>query len=70
MPSYIKDTRHVINILSNYESRAGAWLVTADATSLYTAIPHDLGLILGSKIKSPQVPKSVHNRPFEICSNT
>lgn len=44
IPSYIKDMRHVINVLSNLSPRRGLWLVTADVSSLYTIIPHRLGL--------------------------
>ena len=44
MPSFLKDTRQVINMLSVIEPPPGLWLVTADVTSLYTIIPHDLGL--------------------------
>lgn len=44
MPSYIKDSRQVINVLAEHTHKPGMWLVTADVTSLYTVIPHDLGL--------------------------
>lgn len=44
IPSYIKDSRHVINLLAEHTPRPGLWMVTADVTSLYTVIPHSLGL--------------------------
>lgn len=44
MPSHLKDSRHVINLLSNITPKSGCWLVTADVASLYTVIPHSLGL--------------------------
>lgn len=44
MPSHIKDLRHMINLLSNHAPTTNMWMVKADVTSLYTVIPHDLGL--------------------------
>lgn len=44
MPSHIRDSRHVINLLCGYRPTVGMWLVTTDVTSLYTIIPHNLGL--------------------------
>lgn len=44
VPSYVKDTRHVINLLSKIRSNDQTLLVTADVTSLYTIIPHHLGV--------------------------
>lgn len=43
IPSFIKDTKHVINLLSNISPKEGLWMVTADVSSLYTIIPHHLG---------------------------
>lgn len=44
MPSYVKDSRHIINVLSNLSPKQGLCLVTADVSSLYMVIPHHLGL--------------------------
>ena len=44
IPSYVKDSRHIMNILSGISAVPGTWLVTIDVTSLYTIIPHSLGL--------------------------
>lgn len=44
MPSFIKDTRYVINLLLKFKPQKGMWLVTADVSSLYTIIAHDQGL--------------------------
>lgn len=44
MPLYIKDTRHTINLLSNHRPKPGLWKMTTDVSSLYTVIPHNLGL--------------------------
>lgn len=42
-PSFLKDTKHVINLLSEVEWKSSYLLVTADVTSLYMAISHHLG---------------------------
>lgn len=44
MPSHLKDSHHVINLLNDYTPSPGWWLVTADVTTLYMVIPHNLGL--------------------------
>ena len=43
IPSYVKDSRHIINLLSGLSPKSGMWMVTIDVTSLYTIIPHELG---------------------------
>ncbi|XP_064464338.1 uncharacterized protein LOC135375592 [Ornithodoros turicata] len=43
-PSYIKDTNHFLQIISDIEVPTGSLLVTLDVTSLYTNIPHDDGI--------------------------
>lgn len=42
-PCFLKDTKHVINLLSDIEWKASYTLITADVASLYTAISHCLG---------------------------
>ena len=45
LPTYIRDTKHFLNTLEKIPSLpAGALLVTADVTSLYTNIPHEEGI--------------------------
>ena len=44
LPAFIRDSKHVINIMNNIPHEEGLWLVTADVTSLYTIIPHDWGI--------------------------
>ncbi|XP_077341766.1 suppressor of cytokine signaling 5 isoform X1 [Lithobates pipiens] len=44
IPSYVRDTKQILNMLNTYKPTPGLWLVTADITSLYTIIPHELGL--------------------------
>lgn len=44
IPSYLKDTRQVMNLLSQLKPNNHTWMVTADVTSLYTIIPHNLGI--------------------------
>lgn len=42
-PSFIKDTKHVINILNDIDWQSTYLLVMTDVGSLYTSIPHHLG---------------------------
>lgn len=42
-PSFLKDTKHVLNTLSEVEWKDTYTLVTADVASLYTSISHQLG---------------------------
>lgn len=44
MPSYLRDTTDFLNKLYNVVKVAENDLRTMDVTSLYTNIPHDLGL--------------------------
>lgn len=44
-PSYLKDTKHFIQIIDKSENLThDTFLVTADVTSLYTNIPHEEGM--------------------------
>lgn len=42
-PAFLKDTKHVLNILGSIEWKDTYMLVTADVASLYTSISHRLG---------------------------
>ena len=44
MPSYIKDSPHLISLLENTHILSNAILVTIDVSSLYTNIPQDEGM--------------------------
>lgn len=45
LPSYLRDTSHFIDTLTNVDLFGDdIYLVTMDVTSLYTNIPHDIGL--------------------------
>ena len=45
IPSYIKDTKHFLQVLRDLERLpTGAILVTADVVGLYPHIPHEEGL--------------------------
>ena len=49
-PSYIKDTKHLLQIIGDTDSLAeNTFLVTADVTSLYTNIPHEEGIATALK---------------------
>ena len=41
LPSFIKDTKHFLQLINDIPLPKNAILVTADVTSLYTNIPHD-----------------------------
>ena len=42
--SYIRDSTHMINILTNFKTTPDMLLCTLDITSLYTNIPHNEGV--------------------------
>lgn len=44
MPSHVKDTKSVINLIGECTFQEGWWLLTADVVSLYNNIPHELGM--------------------------
>ncbi|XP_064479666.1 uncharacterized protein LOC135392983 [Ornithodoros turicata] len=44
LPSYIKDTYHFLEILSQCQPAPSSLLVTLDVSSLYTNIPHEDGI--------------------------
>ena len=44
IPSYVRDSKHIMNILSDVPPTLGLWMITIDDKSLYTIIPHELGL--------------------------
>ena len=45
LPSYIRDTKHFLNLIEQLPPLPpNALLVTADVTSLYTNIPHKEGI--------------------------
>ena len=50
IPSYLRDSSHLINFLRNLRIPDTVILCTLDVTSLYTKIPNDEGIIAVSKI--------------------
>uniref|UniRef100_A0A803JV49 Helix-turn-helix domain-containing protein n=1 Tax=Xenopus tropicalis TaxID=8364 RepID=A0A803JV49_XENTR len=44
LTSYVRDTKHILQILGNFEWQNGFSWGTIDVTSLYSCIPHDKGL--------------------------
>lgn len=45
IPGHLKDTKHVLAALKDYQWQESYIWVTADITSLYTVIPHDFAII-------------------------
>lgn len=45
IPGHLRDTKHVLAALSNYQWNESFVWVPTDITSLYIIIPHDLALI-------------------------
>ena len=70
IPSYIKDSPHLISLLENTPIPSNAILVTIDVSSLYTNIPQDEGMeacldaIEASEIS--HIPRDVLRQLFEI----
>ncbi len=44
LPSYLKDTKDLLNCLNNDSVNPNRLLVTMDVNNLYICIPHDTGL--------------------------
>lgn len=44
LPSYLGDTTDVLNLINNFTCESNVLLVSLDVQSLYTCIPHDVGL--------------------------
>lgn len=59
IPENLKDTKHVLASLRNYQWNKSSVWVMADITSLYTIIPHDLALIGGNIIAIP-IPINIY----------
>ncbi|XP_040178452.1 uncharacterized protein LOC120911183 [Rana temporaria] len=53
LPSYIKDTIHLLQKVQHFKVSPGALLVAIDVEALYSSIPHSLGL---SAIKNTLLP--------------
>lgn len=44
LPSYIKDTKHILSLITDVSWEQGMMLLTMDVVSLYTSIRHDTGI--------------------------
>ena len=62
LPSYARDTKHILNIINDIEWEEGIMLVTLDVTSLYTFITHENGLLA--------LRTFVYKRPAELIKHT
>ena len=74
LPSYIKNTTHLLNKLKDINTLpSSAILVTLDVSSLYTNIPTNEGIDACRKVLDQRTEKSVptHSRPqsysFYLC---
>ena len=71
IPSYIKDSPHLISLIENIRIPSDAILVTIDVSSLYTNIPQDEGGIEAcldalDAAGASHVPRSILYQLFEI----
>ena len=62
--SYIRDSTHLIHILSGFTVQPGMLLCTLDITSLYTSIPHNEG------IQSTKEILPIHKPPDSLSHNS
>ena len=44
LPTYLKDTDHLLHLLSETHTKPNSRIISLDVTSLYTNIPQELGL--------------------------
>ena len=44
LPTYLKDTNHLLHLLSDTHTTPNSRIISLDVTSLYTNIPQELGL--------------------------
>ena len=70
MPSYIKDSPHLISLLENTHIPSNAILVTIDVSSLYTNIPQDEGtnacLDAIEAAEASHIPRNALRQLFDI----
>lgn len=62
LPSYIQDTKHILNLLTDVIWESRMTLVTMDVVALYTNIHHDLGL--------KAMRSFLHKRQIEYLDHT
>lgn len=44
LPSYLKDSDHLITTIKDLEWEENSWLITMDVTALYSNIQHNIGI--------------------------
>lgn len=54
MPSYLRDSLQLMQILNGITIPADAWLITLDIEALYSSIPHEMGLSINKEFFSEQ----------------
>ena len=71
MPSYIKDSPHLISLLENTHIPRNAILVKIDVPSLYMNIPQDEGMIVCldaiEAAKASHIPRNALRQLFDIA---
>ena len=65
IPSYIKDTNHLINKVKSFSVPVNSVLVTMDVRSLYTSIPNNEGIDATKKRYNSYIHKTI---PTEIIT--
>ena len=67
LPSYLRDSSHLLNIIRHLKVPPGAILATLDVTSLYTNIPNDEGILAASRYLFRHRDPSINPTDHSIC---
>ena len=67
LPSYLRDSSHLLNIIRHLQIPSGAILATLDVTSLYTNIPNDEGITAVSRYLFRHRDASLNPTNHSIC---
>ena len=68
LPSYLRDSSHLLNIIRHLNVPSGAIPATLDVTSLYTNIPNDLGVLAASRYLFRYRDASLNSTNHSICT--
>ena len=67
LPSYLRDSSHLLNIIRHLQIPSGSILATLDVTSLYTNIPNDEGILAVSRYLFQHRDFSLNPTNHSIC---